>query len=155
MNERELRDCFGLFTTGVMIATTSFEGKLYGMTINSFASVSLEPPLLLFSVDNKSSNLTAFKKAKNFSLSILSEQQLLLAQEFAKPANENKWQVEKYFSTKSGEPIFENSLGYFECEKHEVIVAGDHNIIIGRAVGCAKLKQSKPLLYLSGAFSSL
>ncbi len=153
MNERELRDCFGLFATGVMIATASFEDKLYGMTINSFASVSLEPALLLFSVDNKSSNLSAFQKAKNFSLSILSEQQLLLAQEFAKPANEKKWQVEEYLSAKSA-PIFENSIGYFECERHEIVVAGDHHIIIGKVVGCSKLKEGKPLLYLSGAFSS-
>ena len=155
MNERELRDCFGLFATGVMIATSSFEGKLYGITINSFASVSLKPPLLLFSIDNKSSNLNAFQKAKHFSLSILSEQQLLLAQEFAKPKNEKKWQVEKYFSAKSGTPIFENSLGYFECERHEVVAAGDHHIVIGKIINCSKLTQSKPLLYLNGTFCSL
>ena len=155
MNERELRDCFGLFTTGVMVATTSFEDNLYGMTINSFASVSLEPPLLLFSIDNKSSNLRAFQKAKNFALSILTEKQLPLALEFARPANEKKWQVEKYFSRNSSVPIFENSLGYFECERYNVVEAGDHHIIIGKIIGCAQLNSSKPLIYLGSTFSSL
>jgi len=155
MNEKELRDCFGLFTTGIMIAATNFNGVSYGMTINSFASVSLEPPLLLFSIDNKSFNLSAFQKSPNFALSILSEKQLLLAQEFAKPANDAKWQVEKYFTAKSGMPIFENSIGYFECEKYDIIAAGDHHIIIGKIIDCAKLKRDKPLLYLDGKFSSV
>lgn len=154
MNERELRDCFGLFTTGVMIAATNFGGKSYGMTINSFASVSLEPPLLLFSIDNKSFNLAAFQKSPNFALSILSDKQLALAQEFAKPANDGKWEVEKYFTAKSGAPIFEHAIGYFECEQHEIVAAGDHHIIIGKIIDCAKLKQGRPLVYLSGAFSS-
>ncbi|MSP33371.1 MAG: flavin reductase [Rickettsiales bacterium] len=154
MNERELRDCFGLFTTGVMVATTAFKGGLYGMTINSFSSTSLEPPLLLFSVDNKSFNLKAFQKSKHFSLSILSQQQLILAQEFAKPANESKWQVEKYFTAKLGSPIFEESMGYFECERYDVVKAGDHHIIIGKIISCAKLKQNRPLLYMGGAFSA-
>lgn len=155
MNQRELRDCFGLFATGVIIATTVFDGDLYGMTINSFSSTSLEPPLLLFSVDNKSSNLEAFQKSQYFSLSILSEQQLTLAQQFAKPANKTKWQVEKYFAAKSGSPIFEQSIGYFECERYDVVKAGDHHIIIGKIISCAKLKQNKPLLYVGGAFSVL
>lgn len=154
MNERDLRDCFGLFTTGVMIAATQFEGKYYGMTINSFASVSLNPPLLLFSIDNKSYNLPAFQKAKNFTLSILSEKQINLAQEFARPANESKWQVEKIIQQQDY-LIFENSIGYFSCEKQNSISAGDHHIIIGKIINCAKLKQDKPLLYLNGAFSSM
>ena len=152
MNERELRDCFGLFATGVIIATTAFKDHFHGMTINSFSSTSLEPPLLLFSVDNKSSNLKAFQKSKHFSLSILSQQQLILAQEFAKPKNESKWQIEKYFTTNTGSPIFEESTGYFDCERYDVVKAGDHHIIIGKIISCAKLKQDKPLLYMGGRF---
>ena len=155
MNQRELRDCFGLFATGVMIATTSFEEALYGMTINSFASVSLDPALLLFSIDNKSSNLQVFQKAKNFTLSVLSEKQLLLAQEFAKPANKKKWQIEQHFNRKSLSPIFQNSLGYFECETYKIIEAGDHHIFIGKIIDCAKLNDFKPLIYLGGKFSFL
>lgn len=154
MNERDLRDCFGLFATGVMIAATQFEGKKYGMTINSFSSLSLNPALLLFSIDNKSYNLAAFQKSQSFTLSILGEKQLILAQEFARPANEGKWRVENILPQQN-HIIFENSIGYFNCEKQNIISAGDHQIIIGKIVNCAKLKQDKPLLYLNGAFSSL
>ncbi len=152
MNERDLRDCFGTFATGVMIASTSFEGKLYGMTINSFASVSLDPALLLFSIDNDSANLPAFKQAKHFSLSTLSAAQLTLAQEFAKPANDKKWQVGSYSLSEKQVPIFQNSLSYFECERHQIVEAGDHHILIGRIIDAKKMQQDKPLMYLNGAF---
>ena len=95
--DKKLRDCFSLFATGVMIASTNYAEKNFGMTINSFASISLNPPLLLFAINNKSSNLNIFKKSKTFSLNILSGDQIDLAKEFAKPNNENKWLVEEYF----------------------------------------------------------
>lgn len=155
MKEKELRDCFSLFTTGVIISTTNFAGQNYGMTINSFASVSLDPALLLFSIDSKSSNLNAFQKGEHFSLSILSNKQLNLAQEFARPANEQKWKVEEHFLDKTNAPIFKNSLGYFECEKHDIIAAGDHHIIIGKIINHSKLSDDQPLLYLNSRFHSL
>ncbi len=155
MDEKKLRECFGLFTTGITIASTNFENKSYGMTINSFASVSLEPPLLLFSIANSSSNLEAFLKASNFIINVLSAQQLVLAQEFSRPQNDKKWQNEKVHFTKLGNMIFENSLGFFECQTHDIIKAGDHHIIIGKIIDLAKLSQARPLLYFGGEFSEI
>lgn len=132
-----------------------FADEFFGMTINSFSSISLKPPLISFCIDNTSSNLQLFKKNKYFSLNILSEVQLELAQGFATPKNSSKWGIEPYFFGKNGNPIFENSLGFFECRKHKIVKAGDHHIIIGEVVDFAKLSDAKPLLYFQGKFTNL
>ena len=192
MDQRKLRDCFGLFATGVMIAcarrknfladkffnNSFFDGKkltnkllsnkifgkqlskifadeFFGMTINSFSSVSLEPPLVSFCIDNKSSNLKFFKKNLYFSLNILSESQKDLASGFAKPKNSSKWQIEHYYFGKFGNPIFNQSIGFLECKKHRIIKLGDHHMIIGEVVDFGKLSNSSPLLYNKAKFCLL
>lgn len=155
MNNKNLRECFGLFSTGVAIASCESEGALYGLTINSFASVSLHPPLLLFSIGNDSYNLKAFRQAKNFIINILSAKQISLAKEFAKSQNDKKWQAENYHFTQNHNLIFENSLGYFECEKFDIIKAGDHHIIIGQIIDFAKLAQEEPLIYFRSEFCKI
>lgn len=132
-----------------------FAAEFFGMTINSFTSVSLKPPLVSFCIDNRSANLSLFQKNKTFSLNILSEEQQNLANGFATPKNSAKWGIETYFLGQHGNPIFENSLAYFECRKHRIIKAGDHHIIIGEIVDFAKLKDSKPLLYFQGKYRNL
>ncbi len=199
MDHRKLRDCFGLFATGVVIACARksnfltdkfhadkiltsgvfsqkilsyksiaqtslgqsfltklkkfFSEEFFGMTINSFSSLSLDPELVMFSIDNKSSNLALFKKNRYFSLNILSYEQLELSKAFATPKNSNKWNVEPYFLGKFGNPIFKNSLGFIECERHRVIKAGDHHIIIGRVVDFAKLSDKEALTYVKGKYA--
>ncbi len=132
-----------------------FADEFFGMTINSFSSISLKPPLISFCIDNKSSNLQLFKKNKTFSLNILSESQIELARGFATPKNSNKWDIEPYFFGKNGNPIFENSLGFFECRKHKIIKAGDHHIIIGEVIDFADLNHSKPLIYYQGKYKNI
>lgn len=187
MDSKNLRNCLGLFATGVVVACArrknflsnkkipaerflsktslgqSFLKKLkdvfaeefFGMTINSFSSVSLDPPLVQFSIDNKSSNLALFKKNRYFSLNILSAEQIELAKAFATPKNSQKWGVETYVLGKYGNPVFEKSLGYFECKKHKVVKAGDHHIIIGEILDFGKISDDKPLAYYSGNFCSI
>lgn len=201
MDQKKLRDCLGLFSTGVVIACARkknfltenfhadkildsslfskkflnqktisetnlgksflqklkklFAAEFFGMTINSFSSVSLDPALVLFSVDNNSANLPFFKKNRYFSLNILSYQQIELSKAFATPKNSSKWGVEPYFLGKFGNPIFQNSLGFFECKKHRVIKAGDHHIIIGRVLDFEKFTDQPALTYSKGKYSSL
>ncbi len=214
MDKKELRNCLGLFTTGVIIACARkknffsegyfaekigekfFEEKIkrfeeiwqkflkenslgqrlekkfpaqnylekikkifadefFGMTINSFTSVSLEPPLVSFCIDNKSSNLELFRKNRYFSLNILSANQKLLSGAFATPKNSSKWGVEPYFFAKKGSPIFENSLAFFECKKHKIIAMGDHHIVIGEVLDFAKINNSKPLIYSCGKYAEI
>jgi flavin reductase (DIM6/NTAB) family NADH-FMN oxidoreductase RutF len=132
-----------------------FSDEFFGMTINSFSSVSLNPPLISFCIDNKSANLPFFKKNRYFSLNILSQEQQDLASAFATPKNSAKWQVAPYFFGKFGNPIFQDSLAFIECKKHRVIAVGDHHVIIGEVVDFGKISNKAPLLYYQGKFSKL
>jgi flavin reductase (DIM6/NTAB) family NADH-FMN oxidoreductase RutF len=155
-DQKLLRKNFGLFTTGVVIAATiNKKGEHSAITINSLTSLSLNPPLILFCIDNKSSNLKAFKKNKYFSLNILAEDQTELSKEFSKPQNQTKWGHEPHYSGKFGSPIFNNSLGFFECKRGKVIKAGDHHIVIGKILDFAKLNDKKPLIYFQGQYDKL
>ncbi len=132
-----------------------FADEFFGMTINSFTSVSLHPPLVSFCIDNKSANLKFFKKNRYFSLNVLSHEQQALASAFATPKNSKKWGVEPYFFGKFGNPIFQNSSAFFECKKHRVIKAGDHHIIIGEVIDFNKVNEAEPLIYYRGKYASL
>lgn len=153
---RHLRDCFGCFATGVTIATTvAASGELAGVTINSFSSVSLDPALLLFSLDNTSSALKIFQESSHFVLNILTERQIDLSINFAR-SSENKWSgVEFSSGSITGSPIIKGALAYLECKKDAVYVAGDHTIFIGHVLQCDKLSEEKPLVYYQGAYRTL
>ncbi len=133
-----------------------FSEEFFGMTINSFTSVSLNPPLILFLVDNRSSNLTLFKKNRYFSLNVLAEDQIDLARAFATPKNSKKWGVERYFFGQKGNPIFQKSLAFVECERFKVTKIGDHHLIVGKVIDFGKINDDKkPLLYFKGKFEEL
>ena len=134
---------------------TIFSDEFFGMTINSFSSISLEPPLISFCIDNKSSNLKLFKQNRYFLLNILSAEQRDLSSAFATPKNSHKWHVEPYFFSKYGNPIFYNSLSFIECKKHKTIKMGDHEIIVGEIVDFGIIKPSKPLLYFKGKYCEI
>lgn len=132
-----------------------FAAEFFGMTINSFTSVSLNPPLVSFCIDNKSANLKLFKKNRYFSLNVLCDEQKDLASAFATPKNSSKWNVEPYFFGRKGNPIFKNSLAYFECKKHRILKIGDHHIVIGEVLDFGKINDKKPLLYYAGKYENL
>lgn len=129
-----------------------FAAEFFGMTINSFSSVSLNPPLVSFCIDNRSANLKFFQKNRYFSLNVLSQEQQGLARAFATPKNSAKWNVEPYFFGQKGNPIFQNSLAFFECKKHRVIKCGDHHIIIGEVIAFGKINEVEPLIYYRSKF---
>ena len=78
-----------------------------------------------------------------------------LARGFATPKNSKKWEIEPYLFGKKGNPIFENSIGFFECKKHKIIKIGDHHLVIGEVIDFAKINNSKPLLYFNGKYDKL
>lgn len=147
-----LKNCFSQFATGVMIATTSYKGKNYGLTINSFSSISLDPALVLFSIGNDSYNLKFFKKSKKFCLNILSENQLELAREFAKVSNGEKWQFAEFFLSQKANPIFKNISAFIDCKKYKTIKLGDHHVFIGEIIEIEHFRIDEPLLYFNGQF---
>ncbi len=135
MQAHLLRDAFGAFMTGVTVVTCLDEaGKPLGFTANSFASVSLDPPLLLVSISNRSANLAAYSGAKGFAVNILSEGQKDISNTFARPA-EDRFKALDWAQGPYGAPVFAGVSAWFDCALEQAFPAGDHTILLGRIEG--------------------
>jgi flavin reductase (DIM6/NTAB) family NADH-FMN oxidoreductase RutF len=151
----QFRQVMGNFATGITVVTTkNAHGKPYGLTVNSFTSVSLDPVLVLVCLDHKLSGLQAFKDSKHFGVSILSEQQEHLSRMFAKKDSERPDEI--YYEGNLGVPLLHNSIAVMECEVVKIYEGGDHLIFLGEVQG-AELKQQldHPLLYFRGKYQKL
>lgn len=141
----------GNFATGITVVTTrDAKGQPYGLTVNSFTSVSLDPVLVLVCLDNKLSGLQAFKDSKHFGISILSEHQEDISRMFAKKDSERPSSI--YFDGKLGLPLLQNSVAVMECETVNVYEGGDHQIFLGRVDAADVLQLDHPLLYFRGKY---
>ena len=144
----------GSFATGITVVTTrDKDGNPYGLTVNSFTSVSLDPVLVLVCLDVRLSGLQAFKDTKHFGVSMLSETQEDISRIFAKKDSERPPAI--YFDGKLGLPLLRNSLAVMECETTEVYAGGDHLIFLGRVETAEVLEASRPLLYFRGKYQRL
>lgn len=135
IDARALRDAFGAFLTGVTVVTTIDDAGLpIGFTANSFASVSLDPPLLLVCLAKTSRNYDTLTKAPGFAVNILAEGQKDVSNTFARPVEDRfasvTWQRGPF-----GAPVFADVAAWFDCAMHDVVDAGDHVILIGRVKG--------------------
>lgn len=129
---RQLRDAFGAFMTGVTVVTSrDRNGEPIGFTANSFSSVSLDPALLLVSIDKRSANFSNFTECVRFAVNILSEQQKETSGIFARKVDDRFGLVD-WHASKSGTPLIDNCSAWFDCVLHKVIDAGDHAILLGR-----------------------
>ena len=151
---RELRDALGRFATGVCVITTIDSQKPLGMTVNSFASVSLDPPLVLWSLQTNSDIYRAFATPRHFAINILSKDQQDLSNLYAQKGD-HLLQDEHYRIGKYGSPIIRNALTTLECELETSYEGGDHQIIIGRVRDMHTRTTGKPLLFFSGAYREL
>ena len=144
----------GNLATGITVVTTrNSGGKPYGLTVNAFTSVSLNPLLVLVCLDNHLSGLQAFKDSRHFGVSILSEHQEDLSRLFAKKDSERPAAI--YFEGKLGMPLLHNSLAVMECETVAVYEGGDHQIFLGEVKAAEILKPDHPLLYFRGKYRTL
>ena len=150
----QFRQVMGNFATGITVVTTrEKDGKPYGLTVNAFTSVSLNPILVLVCLDLKLSGLQAFKDAKHFGVSILSEHQEDLSRMFARKDSERPAGI--YFEGKLGIPLLKNSLAVMECETTQVYEGGDHLIFLGEVKNAEALQADGPLLYFRGKYQRL
>jgi flavin reductase (DIM6/NTAB) family NADH-FMN oxidoreductase RutF len=141
----------GNFATGITVVTTrDRHGNAYGLTVNSFTSVSLDPVLILVCLDNRLSGLQAFKDSRHFGVSILSEHQEDISRMFAKKDAERPASI--YLDGKSGIPLLKNSLAIMECETVQVYAGGDHQIFLGEVQHAELLQPDHPLLYFRGKY---
>jgi len=131
-DSRQLRNVLGTFTTGVTIVTTrDADGVPHGVTANSFSSVSLEPPLVLWSQALTSRSLSAFRESDHFAVNILADDQIAISQHFARP-QEDKFANMEYSDGLGGVPVLQGTVAHFECVKVASYPAGDHIIYLGR-----------------------
>ena len=126
---RELRNGFGWFGTGVCVATARGDQGPIGLTINSFSSVSLEPPLILWCLDKKSDTLPVFSNCRKFAISVLSIAQADLSQSLARQGQHH---LAPGIAREKGDwYLIEGALAYFACEVFDRHDAGDHIILVG------------------------
>lgn len=153
LDPRVLRRALGNFATGVTIVTAATpEGERTGVTANSFNSVSLDPPLVLWSLDKRSGSCGVFEAATHFAVNILASDQIPLSNQFARP-NTDKFAGVALREGHGGSLLFEGCAASFQCEKHQVIDAGDHWILIGRVLDFEDGGHA-PLLYHQGRYAT-
>jgi flavin reductase (DIM6/NTAB) family NADH-FMN oxidoreductase RutF len=148
-----LRAC-AQFSTGVAIATVvDARGAPHGMTVNSFTSVSLEPPLVLICIDHKARIHEQFMTCNAFALNILREDQQELSTHFARPADDRFGAVD-WTAGETGVPLIPEVLATMECVVDRRIESGDHTILIGEVVNAVR-HEGRPLIYFSSSYRSL
>lgn len=151
IDPRDFRNALGTYATGVTIITAAAsDGKPYGLTCNSFASVSLNPPLVLWSLVVYSSSLTIFQNASHFTVNVLGASQQALASKFAK-SSDDKFTGVDWTPGLGRAPVLAESVANFQCRSVNRYYGGDHVIFLG-AVEAYTYNTKEPLLFARGAF---
>ncbi|MDX1404819.1 MAG: flavin reductase family protein [Woeseiaceae bacterium] len=151
---KAFRRCLAKFATGVTVVTCADEsGRPYGITANSFSSVSLEPPLILWNVAKVSNSLKAFLDAKHFAINILTNEQQHLSAHFAKSDHTLFDSVETIRSPENI-PLIPGTLACFICKTYRIHDCGDHYIVIGEVVRFES-READPLLFYNGKYAAL
>jgi flavin reductase (DIM6/NTAB) family NADH-FMN oxidoreductase RutF len=151
IDPRDFRNALGTYATGVTIITAAgTDGKPYGLTCNSFASVSLNPPLVLWSLVLYSSSLSVFQNANHFAVNVLGASQQALANKFAK-SSEDKFVGVEWTPGVGNAPLIKESVANFQCRAVNRYYGGDHVIFLG-AVEAYAYNRSEPLLFARGEY---
>ena len=146
------RKVLGTFATGVTVITTvNRAGVPLGLTANSFTSVSLTPPLVLVCLDRGSNSLAALRESRIFAVNILGEDQKPLSNMFASKAADKFSQFD-WVTAGTGAPVFPGALGWVDCTVHDIIPAGDHDIVIGQVQNFGE-SSARPLGYFRGRYT--
>lgn len=152
---RAFRQALGWFPTGVAVVTMSEPGARHkGITVNSFTSVSLDPPLVLWCIDRKSDRFSAFTEASRYTISLLGTIHEEVSARLAKQGAHSLDGI-GLIETELGPPALADALAFFECESEAVHPGGDHAILMGRVVRFAKREAGAPLVFFKGRYGAL
>jgi flavin reductase (DIM6/NTAB) family NADH-FMN oxidoreductase RutF len=152
---RTLRDALGCFATGVTVVTCLNEvGEPAGLTVNSFTSVSLDPPLLLVCLAKQAASAAALTATAHFAINVLQTGQQPASIRFS-TRDQDRFGATPWSSGEAGAPILADSLGVFECERFAVYDGGDHHILVGRVAKASFDASLDPLLYFRGRYRRL
>lgn len=146
------RRVLGRFTTGVTVVTTcDAERRPAGLTVNAFASVSLDPPLVLACVDRRSETHDLIAGSGIFAVNILARGQEAIARRFADDARELRFEGIAWRTEQTGAPVFDEVLAWIDCRVHAAVPAGDHTIYIGE-VRAADARDGDPLVFYTRSY---
>ena len=153
-DKNELRRSLGHFATGVTVVTCRDAlGRPCGITVNSFSSVSLEPPLVLWNIAKVSNSLEAYLNANRFLVNVLAEDQQELAVHFAK-SDHTLFDSVEFELSPDNIPLLPNALAHFGCSTYQVHDCGDHYIIVGK-IEQFQYRSGNPLLFYGSRYSAL
>ena len=154
VSQEVFRKIMGHFATGVMVVTARLaSGKRAGFTVNSFTSVSLSPPLVLFCVGHESDSFQAMSEAAHFAVNFLAEDQEELSRQFASRTTD-RFQNVDWRDGVYGSPLIQGCLGFVECRKVTAHAHGDHTVIIGEVLD-GDARGGNPLLFYRSAYARL
>ncbi len=151
---KAFRQALGSFPTGVAVVTTCGDAADIGITVNSFTSVSLDPPLVMWCIDKKSDRFNTFTQAGCYTISILGTGHQDVSSKLARQGEHSLDQF-PLTKTQSGPPALADALAVFECESHAVHDAGDHAILVGRVVHFFRQEAGAPLVFFRGKYGAL
>ena len=156
MDAKAFRQSLGEFATGVAVITAQGSGEeLIGMTMSSFNSVAIDPPLVLFSVDRRANSLPAMLEAKGFAVNVLAREQEQISNRFAR-ALSDKWAEVKRTVGHAQAPLITGALAHFECEPYANYDGGDHVIFVVRVLRHAvRAGNPAPLVFFRGRYRDL
>lgn len=154
----DFKGALGSWASGVTVVTTELDGLVYGITVSSFSSLSIDPLLILVSLADSNHLPGMIKKSQKFAVSILASDQQDISAYFAKsgrdpqPAFETPVQMRPWFT---GSPVIEGAIAHLDCELDQAIQGGDHTIALGRVVGADFDATKQPLVYFRRAYRSV
>ncbi len=152
---RAFRQALGSYPTGVAVITAVSEQRhLMGITVNSFTSVSLDPPMVLWCLDNKSDRYHTFTKAPGYTISVLGTSHEEVSSRLAKQGAHSLDGV-ALIETESGPPALADALAVFECANEAVHEGGDHAILVGRVLRFTRHEAGAPLVFFRGRYGAL
>ena len=148
---QQFRTALGMFATGVTIVTARTPDGMIGLTANSFNSVSLDPPLVLWSLARAAGSLAAFSTGSHYAVNILATGQKGLAERFALRGG-NRWESLAFSDGVGGAPLLDGAAATFECFNRSRYEEGDHVIFVGEVERCSWQQGASPLLFHGGRF---
>ncbi len=141
------------FASGVTVVTANYQDTLYGLTVSSFTSLSLEPRLILVCIDQNTRNYHALTGAGHFGVNILASDQEHLSRHFA-GANKDDWSQLAYRIGQTGAPLLEGALVGLECAVHSLLPGGDHTVVVGE-IRSISIEDKEPLVYCRASYHQL
>jgi 3-hydroxy-9,10-secoandrosta-1,3,5(10)-triene-9,17-dione monooxygenase reductase component len=153
VSEQDFKSAMRCLVTSVtVLSTANIQGELFGLTVNSFASVSLNPPLVLFCITYKSSSLQAIRSSGTFAINILNHSQESISRHFASSGQEKFAIINYEIGSISGAPLISDANCWIECSLEKEYEGGDHAIILGRVKKVTVNNDSRPLAYYNGNY---